>query len=43
VAKEYYEIQMGEINVKDNPLITPPLEIVQQGNDAVLYWCTAPG
>ena len=29
----------GDINVKDNPLTNPPIEIVKQGNKAILnYW-----
>ncbi len=29
----------GDINVADNPLTNPPIEIVQQGNEAILnYW-----
>jgi Leucine-rich repeat (LRR) protein/GTPase SAR1 family protein len=33
-----YEITEREINVKNNPLQTPPLEIVQQGQEAVLRY-----
>ena len=36
VWKEYNT--RGEINVKDNPLTHPPVEIVQQGNEAILRY-----
>lgn len=33
-----YSIDIGEINVKDNPFTTPPAEVVEQGNAAILAW-----
>jgi hypothetical protein len=41
VIKESNDMQPGEINVGYNPIKIPPIEIVRQGNDTVLYWCTA--
>ncbi len=39
VLKEYYhQIEKGELNVKGNPLTTPPLEVVERGNEAVLRY-----
>jgi GTPase SAR1 family protein len=38
VAKESYQTLPGEINVNYNPLKTPPIEIVRQGNEAVLHY-----
>ncbi|MBK8565474.1 MAG: leucine-rich repeat domain-containing protein [Saprospiraceae bacterium] len=29
---------IGEIDVTKNPFTTPPVEVVQQGNDAILAW-----
>jgi Leucine-rich repeat (LRR) protein len=37
VVKDRYQVSMGEINVKDNPLTTPPMGIVKQGTAAVLH------
>ena len=38
VWKENWETAEGEINVQDNPLSHPPVEIVQQGNEAILNY-----
>lgn len=38
VCKNSWETVEGEINVKDNPLSHPPVEIVQQGNEAILNY-----
>jgi GTPase SAR1 family protein len=38
VLKESYETRKGEVNVNGNPLITPPVEIVKQGNEAILNY-----
>ncbi len=38
VWKERYNTNDWEINVKDNPLVNPPVEIVQQGNAAILEY-----
>ena len=34
-------VRPGEINVEDNPIRIPPMEIVYQGNDGIIYWCAA--
>ena len=34
----FTSISKGEISVKGNPLITPPIEIVELGNDAVIRY-----
>ncbi|MBN8684291.1 MAG: leucine-rich repeat domain-containing protein [Chitinophagales bacterium] len=41
VSKDWYNTGKGEINIKDNPLTNPPLEIVAQGNAAIIKWLTA--
>lgn len=38
VWKSWHEIQSSEISIKNNPITTPPLEIVRQGNDAILRY-----
>ncbi|WP_158085312.1 COR domain-containing protein [Niastella vici] len=38
VLKPRWETAKDEINVSDNPITTPPKEIVEQGNDAVLRY-----
>ncbi|MBL7787733.1 MAG: leucine-rich repeat domain-containing protein [Chitinophagales bacterium] len=38
VAKEFYILGGNEINVKDNPLKTPPMEVIEQGREAVLRY-----
>jgi len=41
VVKDGELIKPGEINVEDNPIRRPPMEIVYQGNNVILYWCAA--
>ena len=38
VAKESWRTGYGEINVGGNPLTTPPMEVVEQGHDAVIRY-----
>jgi Leucine-rich repeat (LRR) protein/GTPase SAR1 family protein len=38
VWKEWYKTGEGEINVTDNPLTNPPVEVVQDGNEAILRY-----
>ncbi len=38
VWKEWYDTKDGEINVKDNPLQTPPVDVVQKGNAAIIEY-----
>ncbi|HMQ50163.1 MAG TPA: COR domain-containing protein, partial [Saprospiraceae bacterium] len=38
VSKPWYKTKDGEINIGGNPLSTPPLEIVQQGNAAIIRY-----
>jgi internalin A len=38
VWKEGYLLSPGEVNMEGNPLTTPPLEIVQYGNSAILNY-----
>ncbi|MDZ4679643.1 MAG: COR domain-containing protein, partial [Saprospiraceae bacterium] len=38
VWKEWYDIEDGEINLKDNPFTTPPLEVVKEGHEAILRY-----
>jgi len=38
VWKYSKDTKKGEINVKDNPFTTPPIEVVKQGNAAILAW-----
>ena len=38
VSKGLYDARKGEINITDNPLTNPPLEIVAQGNAAILRY-----
>ncbi len=38
VWKSSWKTAMGEINVKDNPWSNPPVEIVRQGNEAILNY-----
>jgi len=38
VWKEWYETRNGEINLKNNPFTTPPVEVVQQGHEAVFNY-----
>ena len=41
VIRESWETHIGEISVKGNPLNAPPIEIVKQGNTAILDWLAA--
>lgn len=38
VWKEWHDTSAGEINLKDNPFINPPIETVRQGNAAILEY-----
>ncbi|MBI5913774.1 MAG: TIR domain-containing protein, partial [Bacteroidetes bacterium] len=38
VWEEFFETRDGELNIKDNPLIHPPVEIAEQGNPAILRY-----
>ena len=38
VWKEWYATKDGEINLKDNPFTTPPLEVVKEGHEAILRY-----
>ncbi|HNI45372.1 MAG TPA: COR domain-containing protein, partial [Chitinophagales bacterium] len=38
VSKVWHETKKGEINVKDNPLQIPPMEVIEQGREAVLRY-----
>ena len=39
--KKWYELDEGEMTLKDNPLVDPPVEIVKQGNDAIAAYFAA--
>ena len=41
ISDDGRKVRPGEINVEDNPIRFPPMEIVYQGNDAIIYWCEA--
>ena len=42
VAKKHWkEFAKGEINIYGNPIITPPMEVVQRGNEAVIEYLEA--
>jgi internalin A len=38
VWDEWYKTKDGELNIEKNPLTNPPVEIVQQGNEAILNY-----
>ncbi|MFM9951492.1 MAG: COR domain-containing protein [Saprospiraceae bacterium] len=38
VWEEWNDTEQGEINLKDNPITTPPLEVVKEGHEAILNY-----
>ncbi|MCO5947495.1 COR domain-containing protein [Mucilaginibacter flavidus] len=40
VSKEPYSVRQGEINIQDNPLIIPPIEIIELGNESIANYFT---